>query len=156
MSFKMVNKRCLGKLCRFRRKTAEIKKILHFSRGAIVERYTLPHLKQIQLINLKSSKMKNVVKPVTLKMLIILVVFYFIQASLWAQDSTGSSTTTTTSSTTIKNDTTWYTSPWVWIVGAAVFILLLVALLGGNKNKSSSGSTDRITVTKKVERDTDV
>jgi hypothetical protein len=26
----------------------------------------------------------------------------------------------------------WYTSPWVWIVGAAVFILLLVALLRGN------------------------
>jgi hypothetical protein len=25
----------------------------------------------------------------------------------------------------------WYASPWVWIVGAAVFILLLVALLRG-------------------------
>lgn len=25
----------------------------------------------------------------------------------------------------------WYTSPWVWIVGAAVFILLLVALTRG-------------------------
>ena len=25
----------------------------------------------------------------------------------------------------------WYTSPWVWIVGAAVFILLLVALVRG-------------------------
>ncbi len=23
---------------------------------------------------------------------------------------------------------TWYTQPWVWVVGAAVFILLLVAL----------------------------
>lgn len=28
---------------------------------------------------------------------------------------------------------TWYTQPWVWIVGAAVFILLLVALLRGNR-----------------------
>jgi hypothetical protein len=29
----------------------------------------------------------------------------------------------------------FWTSPWVWIVGAAVFILLLVALLrGGNKS----------------------
>ncbi len=30
----------------------------------------------------------------------------------------------------------WYTQPWVWIVGGAVFLLLLVALLrgGGNKN----------------------
>lgn len=25
----------------------------------------------------------------------------------------------------------WYASPWVWIVGVAVFILLLVALLRG-------------------------
>lgn len=29
----------------------------------------------------------------------------------------------------------WYTSPWVWVVGAAVFILLLVALVrGGNRS----------------------
>ncbi len=29
----------------------------------------------------------------------------------------------------------FFSSPWVWVVGGAVFILLLVALLrGGNKN----------------------
>lgn len=27
----------------------------------------------------------------------------------------------------------WYASPWVWIVGAAVFILLLVALTRGGR-----------------------
>lgn len=27
-----------------------------------------------------------------------------------------------------EGGSTWYTSPWVWVVGAAVFILLLVAL----------------------------
>jgi hypothetical protein len=27
----------------------------------------------------------------------------------------------------------WYTAPWVWIVGAAVFILLLVALTRGGR-----------------------
>ena len=27
----------------------------------------------------------------------------------------------------------WYASPWIWIVGAAVFILLLVALTRGGK-----------------------
>ncbi len=34
------------------------------------------------------------------------------------------------------NESSWYTSPWVWVVGAAVFILLLVALTrgGGRKN----------------------
>jgi hypothetical protein len=32
-------------------------------------------------------------------------------------------------------DSSWYASPWVWIVGAAVFILLLVALArGGNRS----------------------
>ena len=28
----------------------------------------------------------------------------------------------------------WYTQPWVWIVGGAIFILLLVALLRGNRS----------------------
>jgi hypothetical protein len=27
----------------------------------------------------------------------------------------------------------WYASPWVWIIGAAIFILLLVALTRGKK-----------------------
>ncbi|RYZ30592.1 MAG: hypothetical protein EOO10_02285 [Chitinophagaceae bacterium] len=31
------------------------------------------------------------------------------------------------------NAGTWYTQPWVWIVGAAVFILLLVALTRGGR-----------------------
>lgn len=31
---------------------------------------------------------------------------------------------------------TWYTSPWVWIVGAAVFILLLVALTRGSGRRA--------------------
>lgn len=30
----------------------------------------------------------------------------------------------------------WYASPWVWIVGAAVFILLLVALLRGGGRRA--------------------
>lgn len=34
-----------------------------------------------------------------------------------------------------KSDSSWYQQPWVWIVGAAVFILILVAILksGGRK-----------------------
>lgn len=68
-----------------------------------------------------------------------------------------SSTTTTTKKTSVSitsNDgnTTWYTSPWVWIVGAAVFILLLVALLS---NRGRDTVTDRVHVTKTVERDGD-
>lgn len=70
-----------------------------------------------------------------------------------AQDTTSTSVTTTTSTT---ETTTWYTSPWVWVVGGLVFILLLAAILRGSSNKTSSGSTDRVTVTKTVKRDTDV
>lgn len=44
----------------------------------------------------------------------------------------------------------WYASPWVWIVGAAVFILLLVALTSGSRDKS-----DRVVI-KKTVRETDV
>ena len=29
-------------------------------------------------------------------------------------------------------ESTWYSQPWVWVVGAAVFILLLVAILKGS------------------------
>jgi cell division protein FtsW (lipid II flippase) len=29
-------------------------------------------------------------------------------------------------------DNNWYAQPWVWIIGAAVFILLIVALTRGN------------------------
>lgn len=47
-------------------------------------------------------------------------------------DAGGASVTVskTTSSSTTTQD--WYTQPWVWIVGAIVFILLLIALIGGN------------------------
>ena len=50
----------------------------------------------------------------------------------------------------------WYASPWVWVVGAAVFIILLVALTSGGRSRSSSGTKDKVTVTKTVSRDTDV
>ena len=52
-----------------------------------------------------------------------------------------SSSTTTTSTTMSEN---WYTEPWVWIVGAAVFILLLVALTrGGSVNRDVRRTTIR-------------
>ena len=35
-----------------------------------------------------------------------------------------------------KGDSAWYASPWVWVVGAAVFILLLVALTRGSGRRS--------------------
>ena len=50
---------------------------------------------------------------------------------------------------TYGDTSNWYASPWVWIVGAAVFILLLVALTSGGRSKSG----DSVTYTKTVERD---
>ncbi len=34
-----------------------------------------------------------------------------------------------------KGGSNWYASPWVWVVGAAVFILLLVALTRSGSRK---------------------
>lgn len=72
----------------------------------------------------------------------------FMSTSLWAQDSTGTSNKMTTTETTTTT-TVWYTQPWVWIAGGAVFILILVALLRGNSNKDVSRST---TVIKEKDR----
>ena len=35
--------------------------------------------------------------------------------------------------TTTTETATWYSNPWVWIIGAAVFILLFAAILRGNR-----------------------
>lgn len=35
----------------------------------------------------------------------------------------------------VTKSNVWYESPWVWVVGAAVFILLLVALTRGGGRK---------------------
>lgn len=34
-----------------------------------------------------------------------------------------------------ENDSNFFTQPWVWVVGGAVFILLLIALLRGSGSK---------------------
>jgi hypothetical protein len=53
----------------------------------------------------------------------------------------------------------WYASPWVWVVGAAVFIILLLALTSGGSSRRRTTTTttsgDRGHVTKTVERDVD-
>ncbi len=102
--------------------------------------------------------MKNLAKIAWYKALVMMAIFSFVQTLSWAQDSTSSSSSTTTTTTT-ENVDNWYASPWVWVVGAALFILLLIALLRGNSSKtttSDTGRTDKVTVTKSVRTDTDV
>jgi hypothetical protein len=65
-----------------------------------------------------------------------------------AQDSAVSSTNTTI--TTEQH--TWYTQPWVWIVGGIVLLLLIIALVRGG-GSSASSSTDKVTYTKTTETD---
>jgi hypothetical protein len=64
----------------------------------------------------------------------LLVLFLsLLQTIVWAQDDGGADVNVKIS----KDGGSWYTQPWVWIVGGAVFILLLVALLrGGSSNKT--------------------
>ncbi len=66
----------------------------------------------------------------------------------WAQDTTASSTRVTTSETTTTTSSDWYTQPWVWIVGGAVFIIILIALLRGNSSKDKTEVSRSTTVIK--------
>ena len=101
--------------------------------------------------------MKQVLKMYSWKMLVAFLIFQCMQVVVMAQESTSSTTTTSTKSVDVNVETeNWYAAPWVWIVGGALFILLLVALLGGGSRRRSSAASDRVTVTKTVERDTDV
>lgn len=60
--------------------------------------------------------------------LTLMVISLFVSVSLLAQEGGGADI-----NVDVNKDSggAWYASPWVWIVGAAVFILLLVALLRG-------------------------
>ena len=101
--------------------------------------------------------MKQITNGLALKSFLTLLMIAFLQTIIIAQDngSAGSSSGATTTSKSVSvtsqaND--WYTSPWVWVVGAAVFILLLVALLRGG-GRDSATRTDRVTVTKSTSSD---
>lgn len=84
--------------------------------------------------------MKQNIITKTLSRALLTVWATFLCFVALAQDAGGTSGGASVSVTTNKSTTSasnWYTSPWVWVVGAAVFILLLVALLnnrgGGNR-----------------------
>ena len=98
--------------------------------------------------------MKSVLKSLNVKRLVTLIIFTAMQTVLWAQEAENTTTSTKKVDVSVENTQTWFASPWVWVIGAAVFILLLVALLSGGRG--GSASSDRVTVTKTVERDTDV
>jgi len=65
------------------------------------------------------------------------IFFTFMQVVLWAQESNQTVTQKTSETTT----TQWYTSPWLWVAGGAVFIIILIALLRGNSSTSETRTT---------------
>ena len=65
------------------------------------------------------------------KSLMAFLMLCFVQTIAFAQDKK-----VDVNISTDKGGGNWYAQPWVWIVGAAVFILLLVALLRGNKSST--------------------
>ena len=88
----------------------------------------------------------------------------FLQTMIMAQDSGGSSggasesSSSSTKRVSVTTETsTWYTEPWVWVVGGALLILLLVALLrGSGRDTAVASRTDKVTVTKTHSSDTDI
>ena len=65
------------------------------------------------------------------------IFFTCLQVVLLAQESNQTITQKTTQTTT----TQWYTSPWVWVAGGAIFIIILVALMRGNSSTSETRTT---------------
>ena len=59
------------------------------------------------------------------------VIAVLLSAIMFAQEGTG-----TKIDVDINKESAWYASPWVWVVGAAVFILLLVALTRGGGRRA--------------------
>ena len=69
-----------------------------------------------------------------MKKLFFSVYAALITAVLFAQD--GETKKVDININTNDGGAGWYTAPWVWIVGAAVFILLLVALTRGGSRRT--------------------
>jgi hypothetical protein len=90
--------------------------------------------------------MKRTGISVMVYQLLLTIAFLFTQVLVIAQDSSGTVSKTTVSTESTSTSTTWYTQPWVWVVGGAVFLIILIALLRGNS--SSDREVTRTTVIK--------
>lgn len=80
---------------------------------------------------MSNSSIKNRLSRLVLTIWATLLGFWSL-----AQDGGGTGGASVNISTETTKSDNWYASPWVWVVGAAVFILLLVALLRGGGRRS--------------------
>jgi hypothetical protein len=87
---------------------------------------------------MKLTNLTGAVRTAALSLVATLLGFWAM-----AQDNGGDGgAAVTVTKTSTSHTENWYTAPWVWIVGAAIFILLLIALVRGG---SSRTTTTRIT-----------
>lgn len=67
----------------------------------------------------------------------LLMVMLFTNVVAFAQEE-GANVVTKSTRTTSSSTTEWYSMPWVWVVGGAVFILLLTAILRGSDRRTDA------------------
>lgn len=103
------------------------------------------------LLFIKSTIMKKICGKINFRLWFIFLLS-FMSISLWAQDSTSSTNKVITSESTTTTTTEWYTQPWVWIAGGAVFIIIIVALVRGNSSRNTSDVSRTTTIIKDRDR----
>jgi Na+/H+ antiporter NhaC len=114
--------------------------------GLIVEITSICYKYLSNIIQTKITVMKNLIKKISAKFYLTVLVFLSTIIFAFSQDSGSSSSSSTTTQTAT---TTTHIQPWMWIVGAAILLIILIALLRG-------GRRDSVTVTKTTTTDTDV
>ncbi|HUM66598.1 MAG TPA: hypothetical protein PLV32_12155 [Chitinophagaceae bacterium] len=57
-----------------------------------------------------------------------------IQVVMVAQDTVRTHTTT-------KTTATWYTQPWIWVVGAVLLLLVIIAMMRGSNSRAITKTT---------------
>lgn len=74
----------------------------------------------------------------SLNKMVLMVILLITNFSAMAQEEGGSVVTKTTRTTTHSSTQEWYTMPWVWTVGAGIFILLLAAILRSGDRRTDA------------------
>lgn len=67
---------------------------------------------------------------------ILFVAMLLTSVATFAQEETNVVTKSTRTTTTTTTE--WYSMPWVWVVGGAVFVLLLTAILRGGDRRTDA------------------
>jgi drug/metabolite transporter (DMT)-like permease len=95
---------------------------------------------------IKLRIMKNVIVSTFYRFLLVFalsitaILVYAQEQQQQPQQESSSSSSTTTTITKETTTTDWYTQPWVWVVGGAVFLIILIALLRGGSSRDTTVS----------------